>query len=1221
LVRFWQDRLRARRPRQAPARARLTLESLEQRTLLSSDPLLAGTIFHDDGEPTLPGDPTNPGNPNPAPVGTTPGGTTTGVPGGTGVGTPGGTGTNPGGGVPTGGTGSTPGFSPLQDAYIVKLYYDLLHRLPSNDEVAGWQSAFTAGASLQDVAYSFTTSSEFQGNQVRSFYRAYLGREPEAGGVEGWLANEQAGLSEQGVAASILASDEFYAAHGNTNAGWLAGVYGAVLGRAPEVGGLNLWTSALQGGMSRTAVAQAIATSGEARSWGIADDYSQLLRREVDPAGLAAWLQAGANFPASQAVAAIATSAEYVAAPPSGDLLSPAHLAVSSLSDGHSLLRPGASTNGDTLSVNATGAPGTPVMIFVNGAAAFRARIGRDGTLFSSLSGQVPEGTQQVVLRPLDGTATFRPSAAYEVTFNRTAPVVTFQAPAYTVRPTPTITVGVQSADLAPIVHIDVDRNGDGTFAGPLELDQDVQTVSPGNSTFTLSNPLPEGNFNVRARVVDQAGNVGVSPPIFIHVAMDVSEPKPATHGASSDDANPPHGAAAFDSVIPDSHGAALSQYGPGGHAFFDSTQNEQEPNNTPQTANALNLQPGMRLGVTGAISPGGDVDFFSFTLSQKAGVFFDIDSRETGLSTTLDSFLTLFKSDGTTEVTHNDNGYDFDTGFPGPVGNGEVPSASTGDSALYADLAPGSYFIKVNGVSGTTGNYVLKCFADTDYTKTPPALDSLPNAPHTLYLDYNGFSATDNWGTYTAPPIDIDNNTNDFSPAEKHIMTSQWRRVAEHYRPFNINVSTDYKGGFNDFQAIHEVIESGDGSNVGAGGALGVAFLNSYNMGGAGDSVVFVFFDNFQPFDDPAGPTDGSSGTIMARALEMGDTGAHEPGHAFGLLHYGGNNGNALTDAIMYTPDAGIDAEHWRAGPTNDQEPPVVQQDDEAIISGPTNQTGFRPDDFGNTPATATALKATGNVYTQTGVIEKLDDSDFFTFQATSGGATTIAVAVDPFANDLAAVLKVFDSSGTQLGMDMATGKVGGAFLSLNLTDATYTVQVSSKGGIGQNGGYTLIITTPGNPGGGGGGGGNGGGPTSFPPEDIFESNDTSDTATALALSPINFQGQTVFGAVNNNLSIMRHAATGLSDYDWYTFTPPGGTSAIGAQINYTPVGSGDLHMRMYRLGGDGTLSEIGSSTNVGTTTQEVIAPIQFPDEQILLWVYGFNDAQAGYNLAVFAA
>src|SRR5262249_50094437 len=131
-----------------------------------------------------------------------PGAGTTGNPGTGGVVVPGG-GTSGGGssGGVLPGTGADPSAQIAKEGDITRLYYDLLHRSPSAAEMAGWQSALDPRVSLEQIAMTFTSSAEYQGNLVRGLYRAYLGREAEAGAIESWLRQRGAGATQEQVAA------------------------------------------------------------------------------------------------------------------------------------------------------------------------------------------------------------------------------------------------------------------------------------------------------------------------------------------------------------------------------------------------------------------------------------------------------------------------------------------------------------------------------------------------------------------------------------------------------------------------------------------------------------------------------------------------------------------------------------------------------------------------------------------------------------------------------------------------------------------------------------------------------------------------------------------------------------------------------------------------------------------------------------------------------------
>lgn len=79
----------------------------------------------------------------------------------------------------------------------------------------------------------------------------------------------------------------------------------------------------------------------------------------------------------------------------------------------------------------------------------------------------------------------------------------------------------------------------------------------------------------------------------------------------------------------------------------------EVEPNNTPGTATALSLAGGCQ-AASGAISPGSDLDYYSFTAAPGSKVWALTD---TGPSATgRDSILTLFAADGTTVIEEDDD-------------------------------------------------------------------------------------------------------------------------------------------------------------------------------------------------------------------------------------------------------------------------------------------------------------------------------------------------------------------------------------------------------------------------------------------------------------------------------------------------------------------------------------------------------------------------------------
>lgn len=487
----------------------------------------------------------------------------------------------------------------------------------------------------------------------------------------------------------------------------------------------------------------------------------------------------------------------------------------------------------------------------------------------------------------------------------------------------------------------------------------------------------------------------------------------------------------------------------------------EIEPNDTFATTNAVPIVTGDVLDtnatdwlrIAAAISGPGDADYYRFTLTGSRGVFLDIDSRETGLSTTLDAVLELLDASGTSLGT-NDNGYDL-KGFTPPATS--QASAVGPDSSLYLDLPEGTYTVRTTGAAGTTGSYELRILADSGYTTAVPALDSYPGATHTFYLDCNGHGATDTWGTYTAAPFDFNGDAARFTPAERLAIQNLWRVTADDFSPFAVNVTTVDPGSFGDGQAFRGVITSSAPAVIGRpAGTLGAAFFNSYT--GPQVNTAFTFAESFGAY---MGGQLGLSGRIVAAALEQANTTSQQLAIALGLETYSSNGvgqGSVVPHAILANPDLGLNREKWVIGDTTETN---SIQNDMTLLQG---KLTFRADDHGDTLGTATALAAAGGTYTASGVIANIRgaaaDRDYFRFQGS--GSTAISVGVDPYAGNLDAELRLYDADGVLLATDDPAASFTAA-LTRTLDAGTYFIEVRSDQQEGEAGQYTVRIdTTP---------------------------------------------------------------------------------------------------------------------------------------------------------------
>jgi len=872
-------------------------------------------------------------------------------------------------------------------------------------------------------------------------------------------------------------------------------------------------------------------------------------------------------------------------------------------------------TNDTTPTLVGLGTPGAGIRVALSNGATALGTVADDGRWEATVASTLSDGAYTAVIDELGQGGDITSSTEVDIEVDTTPPTFTLSVDNdHVIVGDPTFHVAFGDATPGETYRIafDIDRTRDGDFndAGEAAATE-VATVGGGEVAYTWHD-FNKGTYHVRARVFDEAGNVGTSDPVLVYKAI----PRMIGAGFSApEETFPEGGGLEVEPGAGEPGGESGGESGgSGGGAIRPLTLGETEPNNSTGAANPITLNPADPTSVTGGIGSGTDLDFFSFTVGVRTGVFFDIDSRETGLSTTLNSFLQLHDSAGNAITgASNDNGYDFDTGLPAAA---NTVSATTADSALYRDLNPGSYFVRVSSVGNTTGNYVLNIRADTTYASTVPAFSSLPGALGTIYLDFDGHaSTTDAWATgtggtpYTAIPFDQDGTATTFSPGERETIRNIWRVMAEDYAPFNINVTTVQPTNLTQ-RASHHVITNSPSSLLGLpGGVLGVALLNSWNDASLINNVSFTFVPTFAGYASFGG---GSSGDIVAIAHEMADTASHEVGHQLNLEHYA----NTPANAIMLDISNGLRRRIWQSGTNTDN----VAQNDMAVIANTANGVGYRTDDHANNQAGATTLSAiTTTVYGASGVIAQIGtDSDWFRFRGpATAGTVTVSALVNDYLNDLRPAVFLRDAAGNVIAS--SAGAASGtpnfdATVTATLGDQDYFVSVASAGGVGEAGQYDLIVTLPNPPttppttpppgGGGGGGGGTFSG-------DVYENNDTSAEAT--------LRGSLLATQTYNGLTI--NVKDGLPDYDWFRWTA-GATGTM--TVTTTTTAGGDIELTLWRLDGN-TLVPLSADTRTGVSVRSVGAAVTV-GQTYLVQIKGSNPSpgvmhQASYNLSAVIA
>ena len=307
------------------------------------------------------------------------------------------------------------------------------------------------------------------------------------------------------------------------------------------------------------------------------------------------------------------------------------------------------------------------------------------------------------------------------------------------------------------------------------------------------------------------------------------------------------------------------------------------------------------------------------------------------------------------------------------------------------------------------------------------PLLNSLPGAVAVAYLDMDGQVVTGtqwlNGGTINAGAI-----STTYTQAQ---MTEIWRRSAEDYAPFQINVTTDeaaYLAAPSN-RRIRCVITP-DNEWYGAYG--GVAYINSFTW--TGDTPCWVFSDQLS-----------NTARYIAEAC------SHEIGHTLGLLHDGrsspaeGYYEGHGTGETGWAPIMGVGyyqlLVQWSRGEylsANNKE------DDLAMITT-NNGFGYRGDQQPGTPAGAPALVASGTSVSGSGIIETGSDADTFAF-TTTGGTVSLTALGDATSQNLDVLAELLDAAGNVLAASNPD-TLTDATVSTSLAAGTYFLRVSGVG------------------------------------------------------------------------------------------------------------------------------------------------------------------------------
>ncbi len=332
------------------------------------------------------------------------------------------------------------------------------------------------------------------------------------------------------------------------------------------------------------------------------------------------------------------------------------------------------------------------------------------------------------------------------------------------------------------------------------------------------------------------------------------------------------------------------------------------------------------------------------------------------------------------------------------------------------------------------------------------PKLNSYPSATATIFLDFDGhFVQSTVW-----------NGGNSLSCSPSGMtdpqITEAFYRVAEDYRPFEINITTDSLV----FLAapltkrIRVIITTTSYWYPGVGG---IAYVGSFTWGD--DTPAFVFSDMLGPYSPKM----------------VGECCSHESGHTLGLSHqskYGSDcinpiepyNSGTGAGEIGWSPIMGNsyykNISNWNNGPTPYGCNSV--QDNLSIIA---TQNGFayRADDFTEVLNSNTYSFPSSN-FSVNGIITTNSDKDAFRFSA--GQNTNIHLTAIPFnvANNyiganLDIKLELYNASATLI-RTYDPGSTVSVTIDTILSAGTYYIKIDGTGNAnigeyGSLGAYTI--------------------------------------------------------------------------------------------------------------------------------------------------------------------